>query len=130
MFHRVRPLSRSRIDIPANQRWRRMSKLNYRRGFQRVWILLSLLWMGYFIVVSLGDRPKLTDLHNEGKGQRATLVYVDPSEIQPVVGWSDVVKFWSAVSAIAVVPPVIGYAFLFWIWPWVARGFIRSESAN
>jgi hypothetical protein len=107
-----------------------MSKLNYRRGFQRVWVLLSLLWMGYFIVVSIDDRPKLTDFHKDGEWE---IVQLNPSEIQhvqPVVGWSDVVKFWGTVSAVAVIPPVIGYAFLFWVWPWMARGFIRSESTN
>jgi hypothetical protein len=108
-----------------------MSKLNYRRGFQRVWILLSLLWMGYFIVVSIDDRPRLTHVD---KAAKAELVYIDPSgeihPVHPVVGWSDVATFWGAVSAVAVIPPVIGYAFLFWVWTWIARGFIRSESAN
>jgi len=82
-----------------------MSRKNYRRGFGRLYVVGSSIWLLVIWIIGSGSKRW------EGGA------FVDnPWEGKPL-----------AFLALAIIPPLIGYGFFFWVVPWIARGFRSAE---
>lgn len=117
--------------------------MNYRRGFQRIYAVIAVLW-AVLIVATLGqkdgwgstrDQSPLYIVKSEPLPTPPAGYVVDPSEVQPVKApdWFDQTRPHSApesrlhyflwTAGAAVVPPALGYGLLFGLVPWIYRGF-------
>ena len=125
--------------------------MNYRRGLQRLYVVCSLVWVSFMVVVSVRDRPKPIDYVAVAKKYGATVIteppetlpadfkdWDKPGQIKPPPGFildekpqnslvADVktspLEYWGIRAGITVAPPIGGYLLLFSVIPWVYRGF-------
>lgn len=143
--------------------------MNYRRGFQRVYVVCSVLWIVGVLTISVRNRPRTIDYDTPAK--KAGAIEVDPSKVtdlppdavdvpntkantpfvppplssykgdapedHPAIQSDNgplrivrsepppgaVRSYWIARSEIIVLPPSVIYSFVFYIVPWVYRGF-------
>jgi hypothetical protein len=143
--------------------------MNYRRGFQRLYVLLSVLWVGGVLALSIHDRPR-TKIDYDALARQAGAIQVDPAEVRSIPspppgyrldapstpfvppplssyqgdapedrGPLSIVKseplpgairsFWISSVAVALLPPLALYLFLFYVMAWVYRGF-RPRTQN
>lgn len=159
-------------------RWS-LPSLNYRRGAQRIYLVLSVLWVGVIAAVSVAGRPDtaaprkndpvVSSVDPGSRGdtgkdwfsrnapqpqiwdEHGKPIYLDDKG-NPIPSFDDFVKesersgdwklwkqgekgksqsttrYWEAQSALALMPPIVGYLLLFGILPWIGRGF-RSTQA-
>jgi hypothetical protein len=84
--------------------------INYKRGFQRVYAVFSVLWVAGVAAATVGEQtapaaPPGTHIDFTG----ATFI--------------DGPSYWISRAAIALLPPAAGYVALFLVFPWITRGF-------
>ena len=114
--------------------------INYRRGFQRVYLVLSALWMILLLTWTIADRPKEGDFTppplSSWKGPPATsggpIDYAAMAEeAQRKADSAEHLQsqktYWLGSVAVVAIPPLFGYAVLFIVLPWIARGFSRTS---
>jgi hypothetical protein len=112
----------------------------------RIYLVLSVLWIGLIVAVSIGDRPVPvarfgsvadTPVNSPAKRPKSGAWFTQSAPIPPGVSpllkeaersgdwelWQHVVRYWEIQSALAFAPPAVGYLVLFGILPWVGRGF-------
>jgi hypothetical protein len=116
--------------------------MDYRRGFQRVYAVLTVAWVLIVLAVAFRDRPLP---HKPDIWERAAALppakdqpEIDPKDLHPTVlpedflGWQveseapttgAILRHWGKRSALAVLAPAAGYLFLFMVIPWIYRGF-------
>jgi len=100
--------------------------MNYRRGFLRLYLVFSALWLVAVLGVSFKvqpDPPEKEDWFaaNAPPGQP---IHGPWEKYQkPELDWKPVIAFWERQAAIALVPPAICYVFGFVVIPWIGRGF-------
>jgi hypothetical protein len=123
--------------------------MNHRRGFQCLYLVCCILWVTLVLIVSIRNRPRTIDY--DALAKKAGAIEVDPSDVTPLPaqpqstvpfvpppldsdkGPLRLVKseplpgvklsYWLAHSAVALLPPLLVYLFLFHVLPWVFRGF-------
>jgi hypothetical protein len=123
--------------------------MNYRRGLQRLYLVCCILWVTLGLIVSIRNRPRTIDY--DALTKKAGAIEVDPSDVTPLPaqpqstvpfvprpldsdkGPLRLVKseplpgvklsYWLAHSAVALLPPLLVYLFLFHVLPWEFRGF-------
>ena len=109
----------------TTQSWRRIPP---RRGLQRLYAVLAAVWVAAILsAVFYGQwqpwhktfDPK--DLAELGIVPDPTPQAVDISELKPLP--DPRIETWSWALGLAFVPPLVGYAFMFIVTPWVYRGF-------
>ena len=61
------------------------------------------------------------------KAMQQTMQLDETLNAGAVVNRNDVIKYWGFRSSIAVGPPMIGYAVLFAVLPWIGRGFVKNQ---
>jgi hypothetical protein len=122
--------------------------LNYRRGFHRAYSVLTVAWVGLVLAVSVRDRPlavsatsvgpaatlppqpsvDVTRVHKDGAKANSNwfaannLLEVNPTPLMLEASVSPM-RYWSTRAGIAGVPPAFIYLLLFYVIPWVYRGF-------
>ena len=96
-----------------------MGKFNYRRGLLRVYAVLSILWFAGALVLAITERPRDIFDVAASSGDAASGFFNE-------VARQTETPYWPLRIAITIVPPVIGYAALFLVAPWIARGFRRE----
>lgn len=88
-----------------------MGTFNYRRGLQRVYSVLVVVWIAVALTLVIAERSQ-TDIFDVAASGRST------TDLQ--------IRYWSQGLAAVFLPPVFGYFALFVVIPWIARGF-RNE---
>lgn len=103
-----------------------------RLGFQRLYAVLALVWIGIaaFTVLSGKWEPWLrfrTDWHVVASEYGGTVSPTPPSGAEPVsVRFEDLEPIpsrWPWAVGASIIPPLLGYVLLFYVVPWVYRGF-------
>jgi hypothetical protein len=97
--------------------------MNFRRGFQRLYLVFVLVWIAGVFVVVFSGRSMPPWIDGLAIVRSETLGGSD----YPLSGWSPAVWVWAA--GLLFIPPVVGYVALFYVWPWIASGF-KSESTD
>jgi hypothetical protein len=59
-----------------------IAPMNYRRGFQRLYLFFSVLWIAAVLALSIRDRPRAIDYDALAKSHGA--IEVDPSDVKPL----------------------------------------------
>ena len=101
--------------------------MNYRRGLQRLYLVLAVAWVaGVLFVVPSGRWEPWHKKVDPKVWADLGVVPATPEE----VSFSDLksirdyrIEVWLWATGLAFIPPLIGYAFLFLVAPWVYRGF-------
>jgi hypothetical protein len=108
--------------------------MNYRRGFQRLYLVCATAWMAGTLFAMLSGRWEPWHPRKSNGGSQFLvspeefLAHPDPSY------WShqqrqEQIKKWLSVVAISIGLPLAVYVLVFWIAPWIQRGF-GSESRH
>jgi len=120
--------------------------MNYRRGLQRVYAVLSATWAIAVLFAVLSGHWQPWERFQIAETEIApTSVEFDPSELRPVPDVSpeeflkqnprktaklaDILpdpSTWRRIAwtaSAASLPPIVGYSILFLVFPWVYRGF-------
>jgi hypothetical protein len=131
--------------------------MNYRRGFQRVYAVLTLAWIAVVAAGSLHDHfAQRSDPYAKYGGSfvppplssreaipsfeefKKTLPSVPPPPRAPGAaidygahsvaplespGSESPLRYWAVRSGVALLPPGVIYLFLFYVIPWIYRGF-------
>lgn len=90
---------------------------NYRHGFQRIFLVLTIAWMAVAFLAVFSGRSmppwldRLTVLRSQVIGGSSS----------PLAGWSPAVWLWAI--GLSLIPPAIAYLLLFFVAEWVYRGF-------
>lgn len=88
--------------------------VNYRRGLQRVYIVVSALWAVAIIVAVFEG------WHPEAMVNGGWYIFGQPPT--EVLRWN-----WRIVTAMCLLPPIIGYILLFHVGRWIYRGFSAKK---
>jgi hypothetical protein len=114
--------------------------MNYRRGFQRLFLVCVILWIGSVLSISLMNRPQPIndiELHLENGTVLHFPLGTDPAVMDSVIkrqsppnGVTLVdspirssLRYWERRWGIAFLPPALFYFFLFLVAPWISQGF-------
>jgi hypothetical protein len=106
--------------------------MNYRRGFQRVYAALTVVWITVIMFVVLADfwQPWYSPIFNGGwsSTEDQSPLAVVRSEPLPAQTWTvaQQVRRWTWATGLSMVPPLLGYLILFYLLPWIYRGFRSS----
>jgi hypothetical protein len=132
--------------------------INYRRGFQRLYIAASILWVAATIAVAIHERPinNYPDIFDQidpkaqsffdfvagvapTHGTAPPPVVLGPSDFEEAKrdqqvsasGWlfADA-SYWIPHVAMVVLPPPIGYVVLFIAAPWIVAGFKAEKGTQ
>jgi hypothetical protein len=111
---------------------------SHRIGFQRLYAVLAVLWIGAALFTILSHRwqpwlsfqPDYTALAMKNGGTIS--VTPDPNggdifDLLIPTPSTSTVSLWAA--GLSLLPPLLGYSILFVVFPWVYRGF-RPETQN
>ena len=102
--------------------------MNYRRGFQRAYLVLAVVWIAATLLLAARDRPTHTDwidvpsgtqAKGDGWDQAAAEYKRDHQPPYP----EELSRYWTVQGAVVVGPPLVGYLLLFVVVPWIYRGF-------
>jgi hypothetical protein len=101
--------------------------MNYRRGFQRLYVVLAVLWI---VIACFAYR--WTPLEADWFTRNAPKSEGDPyAKYGGAVTLSEDSRMRYAKGiSIAIVPPTFGYLVLFQVVPWVWRGFRLTASSS
>ena len=108
--------------------------MNYRRGLQRLYAALTVAWVSAMLLTLPPDRIKAWSVPSNGPSPTEFLGFerdhpmryaVDLFLINnlPNPSWNSRLQKFTWLICILAVPPVLGYAILFGVAPWVYRGF-------
>jgi len=113
-----------------------LAAMNYRRGFQRIYAACCLFWIALVLVYAVVQRPRPVDWSGVDETCFKDLSCIEKfrkmlGEQERFLQTERTGSWWVAYSivyaAIALLPPAVGYFFLFhffvWIYRWVYRGF-------
>jgi len=87
-------------------------KLDYRRGFKRLYAVASLIWI---LLVAI-DAFSRTEMHGTGMGAYGRGYPVEDNIYM--------------IAVVGLAPCIIGYGVLFGVLPWIARGFRSPKNSN
>jgi hypothetical protein len=104
-------------------------QMNYRRGLQRVYAVLTVVWVVLAVIVAIRNRPPDTsrpDPWDVVTLSREADSALTPDQFEHLIRkrkQSAVVRYWSIQAGIALGTPLAGYLLLFGVIPWIAGGF-------
>jgi hypothetical protein len=110
--------------------------MNYRRGFQRVYAMLAAVWIAAVLFVIPPDRFKVWSVELESPEEFLNFQRDHPTRNMlffllvdnfPNPHYSSKVEKSAWLATTLLLPPVFGYFLLFYVGPWIFRGF-RSET--
>ena len=126
--------------------------LNYRRGLQRLYIVVSVSWMAVILVLAVRDRPipdfwdavaaaapiepapavQIPKSFSPGQPTKSTRDIFDvvagtPTTVPKSEGDHTIRNYWISRGALMALPPLVCYLVFFVTVPWVAKGF-KKES--
>jgi hypothetical protein len=115
--------------------------MNYRRGLQRLYAVLASAWFLLVLFMVAADRWLWVPWHvfpatGEGlaKEYRVSVSQVAPVELSPAeVTLKAKLSFSRKAESVGLLSlpfPVLGYVVLFWVGPWVYRGFRPTAPAG
>jgi hypothetical protein len=122
--------------------------MNYRRGFQRVYALLVVLWIAFVLLATQSGKwrpwPYMPRAQWEIDAEKAVIPPPLPRSAantnEPVFNVSPeqflrdaahqeerhrAIIRWSWVIGFALLPPIFGYLLLFYVTPWIYQGFTQ-----
>jgi hypothetical protein len=94
-----------------------LTPMNYRRGLQRIYAVLTVTWIVGALWVVFSGRSLPPWLGSWAAVRSLT----DLVTVNPLVGWSLAVWLWAI--GLSMFPPVLFYVILFYVVPWIYRGF-------
>jgi len=116
--------------------------VNYRRGLQRAYAVLAIGWIAAILFVTLSETPSATlsdadiaKLDSQPVVKEEHGPPPDPSRWESTQDHLTVVESrplptaprnWLRIGALSFAPPLVGYAMLFYVIPWVYWGFKPS----
>lgn len=135
-----------------------ITRMNYQRGFQRLYVLLVICWIAFVVLATQSGRwrpwpymPRASwelqtsAIPPRGQWEIESETPIVPPVMTPIPAKTNDPKFvspekflrdaalqeerhrnivkWSLVAGAAVAPSALGYALLFYVAPWVYRGF-------
>lgn len=106
-----------------------LTPMNYRRGLQRVYVVLTVAWIAVVLVLSIRDRPKpqFTTYVKCISDTPDTTLSSDPDCIpKPYDEPGRLWKYWAIRGSVAILAPGAIYLLLFSVLPWICHGFKPS----
>lgn len=104
-----------------------LTPMNYRRGFQRVYAVLTVVWAAAMLFAVLSDvwQPWYSPILNGGWSSTEDQLRIVRSEPLPgqTLDSAQQVRRWLWAAGLSTLPPLLGYLILFYLVPWVYRGF-------
>ncbi len=101
--------------------------MNYRRGLQRIFFVLATAWLALAVFMILYGywQPQYSPLVNGGWS------FTDQgSPTPPDFGNflnEDMRRRWLWSAMVGMIPPLLAYGILFYVGPWIRRGFRSSN---
>jgi len=110
-----------------------LTPMNYRRGLQRLYLALTVVWIAAVVLTVLPGRwrPWLAlniwemDLRPDAPTLTASLADID--EVATAALEVHTRRVWTI--GLSLIPPILVYLFVFYIAPWLYRGF-RPKAHN
>ena len=112
--------------------------MNYRRGFQRLYALLTVVWIVGVLFVTVPSRPEVPNydalaeqvrrevpppplgaIPIQPQNKPATFEHID----WPATERAQSIQKWEWAAGLSLGPPLTGYLIFFLVGPWIYRGF-------
>jgi hypothetical protein len=102
--------------------------MNYRRGFQRAYAALTVVWIAAMsFAIFYGDWKPWFALRSSGPWQiesEAVIRHGTASDIDwAATSRMEMQTRWMWAAGLSILPPLAAYVILFYALPWVYRGF-------
>lgn len=96
----------------------------YRRGFQRIYAVLTVVWVAGVLFAVLSGRwePWYSPLLNGGWSSTEQLSPIRPPDFAKFM-MEETRRRWLWATMLSITAPALGYGLLFYIGPWLYRGF-------
>jgi len=123
--------------------------MNYRRGLQRLYVLMVLCWIAFVLLATQSGRWKPWpaaynsewDIESMTPIASSSAVSEKPTDPKWTVtpeqylrryarqqNQRSYIVRWSWVAGLSIIPPLLTYFLLFYITPWIYRGFAPTHT--